>query len=382
MKRKIKNLVCGNSVAALVCGERLLASGEDVLVLSPNDFLGGHFRGIDIDNVHYDLGMNLFEFTAYRDEPDACIENYDPKTKNDSGRFVSHVKRYVEDELRVKTVQIETPKMYFQGEWYDDFIISDCFESLQKLPSDLQERIAKELDNLRTPCNLHAANKNCSEAFAEADLEKISRANHGDLFHQEFIEPLCRKITNTGSNRLMAYYHRLAWLPVFYPETLKSYFSDTPSPVKKLRFNYPASGESAEPVKVLTDRLNQNGAIEINPMAECGIKLSDSIVVLENGEKIHTENLVWANDWANLARATGANAPPFEAANITCAFFEVESAHVRKRFSTAFIVDGVTPCYRITQFDSCAGKTPETSRFCLEYNTDYTGNIRHPGLLF
>ena len=378
-KRKIKNLICGNSVAALVCAERLLARGEEALVLSSNGFWGGHFGGLDINGTHYDLGMNLFEFTSYRDEPNARIETYDPKTKNDSGRFVNHIRNYIEDELGVKTVQTETPQMYFQGEWYDDFIISDRFESLSKLPPSFQKELAEDLGGLKTPNELHASKKNRSKDFAEADLEKVSRANHGNLFHREFIEPLCGKITNMGSNRLLAYYHRLAWLPLFYPETLKSYLSDNHQAIKGVVFNYPVSGDAAEPIKVLTDRLKQNGVLEINPLAEGELTLSDPVVaVLETGEEIYAENLVWAGDRAKLAHATGWNMQPLDAANITCAFFEIKSEGIKKHFSSAFIVDGDIPCYRITQFDRCAGAKTDTSRICMEFNTDKAKDINSP----
>ncbi len=369
--KKIKNLICGNSVAALVCGERLIAAGEEVLVLSPSNFIGGHFGGIEIDDVHYDIGMNFLEFSAYRNEPDAHIESYDPKIKNDSGRFVSHIRKYIEKELGVKIVKTATPKMYIEGKWYEDFIISDRFESLTKLHLSLQKRLAEDFRKLKTPEELHAANKNSSQAFIEADLEKVSRANHGNVFHEEFIEPLCRKITNLPSKRLMAYYHRLAWLPVFYPETIQSYFSKNPQPVLKVNFYYPASGNSAEPINVLAHRIRRSTALEISPIAVNGIKFWDSVVItLENGDEIRPENFVWASDWTKLARATGVTTQPFNAANITCAFFEIESSDMIEKFSTAFILDSKTPCYRITQFDYCAGKNSETNRICMEFNTD------------
>ncbi|WP_462137813.1 NAD(P)-binding protein [Candidatus Mycalebacterium sp.] len=378
-KRNIENLICGNSIAALVCGEQLLAAGKEVLVLSPNDFIGGHFRGIDIDNFHYDIGMNFFEFTAYGDEPSARIESYNPEIKNDSGRFVSHVKRYVDDCLGVKTVQTETPKMYFGGNWYEDFFISDRLESLSELPSALREKLAKDIKGLETPEELHARNKNRSKAFMEADFEKISRANHGDVFHEEFIEPLCRKITGVGAKDIMAYYHRLAWMPVFYPETLKSHFSEKPQPLAEVKFSYPVSGRANEPIDVLTENLKEKRVLEINPIASGGINSTQKpVLTLENGDEIHAENFVWANDWTQLSRTLGNSPENFDMANITCAFFETDADDIKTKFSTAFIVDGEIPCYRITQPDYCAGKKSGSSRICMEFNTDNLENRNSP----
>ena len=374
--RKIKTLVCGNSIAALVCGERLLAAGEEVLVLSPDDYPGGHFRGVVCDGVPYDVGMNFFEFTSYRDDPAASLESYDPRVKNDSGRFVSHVRRYLEEELGVETVRCETPRLYHAGRWYDDFIISDRLCSLAELPSTLRDRLARNLQELTTPPALHARYKNRSPAFRQAGLEQVSRANHGDVFHEEFIEPLCRKITNSGSGRLLAYYHRLAWLPVFWPETLKSCFSGKPQPLPEVQFHYPASGRMADLIDVLTGRLRRGKALETAAFAAGGLKLPDPVeVTLGSGEVIHPENLVWAGDWTKLARIQGRAPQPFDMANISCAFFETDSGHLQTPFSTAFIVDAAIPCYRITQFDHCAGKTSGAVRLCMEFNTDRLGEV-------
>ncbi len=373
--QNIKTLICGNNIAALVCGEQLLAAGEEVLVLSPNDFWGGHFRGMDINNVHYDIGMNFLEFTSYRDEPSASVKSYNPKIKNDSGRFVSHIRRYIEENLGVAIVRAETPEMYLGGSWYEDFILSDRLGSLAKLPPTLRRKLAKNIQNLETTEALHARNKNTSTTFLRASLEKISRANHGDVFHEEFIEPLCRKITNLGSSRIMAYYHRLAWLPIFYPETLKSCFSGNPQPLPNVHFNYPASGQLVEPINILVGRLRKKNALKISPIAFQGVEFSEpTVVTLENGDEIHAKNFLWSNDWAKLSRITGGSPQPFDMANITCAFFEIDAGHLQRTFSTAFIVDRTTPCYRITQFDSCAGKTSGSSRICMEFNTDNLEN--------
>ena len=373
--KNIKTLICGNNIASLVCGEQLLAAGEEVLLLSPNAFFGGHFRGIDINNVHYDIGMNFLEFTSYRNEPSASVKSYNQTIKNDSGRFVNRIRRYIEENLGVATVPVETPKMYFGGRWYEDFIISDRLGSLAKLPPTLRGKLAKNIQNLETPEELHTRNKNTSTTFMRADLEKISRANHGDVFHEEFIEPLCRKITNLGSSRMMAYYHRLAWLPIFHPETLKSYFSENPQPLPDVHFRYPASGQSDDPINILVGRLREKNALKISPIAFRGVQFSEpTVVTLENGDEIHAENFIWGNDWATLSRITGGSPQPFDMANITCVFFEINAGHLQRTFSTAFIVDGTTPCYRITQFDSCAGKTSGSSRICMEFNTDNLEN--------
>ena len=374
--KNIKTLIYGNNIASLVCGEQLLAAGEEVLVLSPNAFFGGHFGGIDINNVHYDIGMNFLEFTSYRAEPSASVKSYNQTIKNDSGRFVGRIRSYVEENLGVATVRVETPEMYLGGRWYEDFIISDRLGSLAKLPPTLRGKLAKDIQNLEPPEALHARNKNTSTAFLRASLEEISRANHGDVFHETFIEPLCRKIINLSSSRIMAYYHRLAWLPIFYPETLKACFSGNPQPLPNVHFNYPESGQSVDPITILIGRLREKNALKISPIAFRGIKFSEpTVVTLENGDEIYAENFIWGNDWAKLSRITGDDSPqPFDMANITCVFFEIDAGHLQRTFSTAFIVDGTTPCYRITQFDSCAGKTSGSSRICMEFNTDNLEN--------
>ena len=371
--RKTGTLVCGGNVAALVCGERLLAAGEEVLVLSPGEFPGGHFRGVTCGGVQYDAGMNFFEFTSCRDDPAACLDSYDPRVKSDCGRFAGRVRRYVEEELGVATVEVETPRLYHAGSWHGDFVIPDRLRGLTGLPPRLRERLAEDLRGLTTPPELHPRNKDRSPAFREAGLEQVSRACHGGVFHEEFIEPLCRKITGAGSSRMLAYYHRLAWLPLFWPETLKSWFSGKPQPLPGARFHYAASGRMADPVDVLTARLRRRRALATGAVAGGGLKRSPFEAALESGERIRAENLVWAGDWTGLARIEGRAAEPFDAAGISCAFFLTDSRHLRIPFSTAFIVDAAIPCYRVTQFDRCAGKTRGAARLCMEFNSGLLG---------
>ena len=80
-------IVVGNSVAAMIASLTLAEGGWRVMLVTPSRRFGGHFGGIPVGDVIFDAGMVLLEFTSFNAAQEADLRTYDPRRRNDVGRF-------------------------------------------------------------------------------------------------------------------------------------------------------------------------------------------------------------------------------------------------------------------------------------------------------
>ena len=228
--------------------------------------LSPHFKPVEHFGYKFDRGMILYEFDALR-EPE---KTRFPKI----GEWV---------KARVDMVEIPTPKMLWNGRLCPDLYIAN---QLDAVPEGLGD------DAMAVP-----------GWGDDATLEEVSVIGHGEAFHDTFIEPMCQKITGLDSSRVLARLHRAAWLPLYWPETLKARASI------KTPFWYPKAGFA--------------GVFDTAPQPR---------------QQAQTGQI-------NLA-------------------FLV--AKPREPLSVCFVVDK-SPIYRVTDMDECAGIKTEYHRFVIEY---------------
>lgn len=237
---------------------------------------------IEIDGLKFDRGSILFEFDALR-EPE---KSRFPKI----GEWV---------KTRCPMNEVPTPQMYWQGKYWPDLFI------------------ANQLDAV--PHSWHGAPyflpTNKHEWPAHLDLRMASIACHGVEFHDNFIEPMCHKITGRNTHEIAAKCHRAVWLPLFYPQTLREGASiRTP-------FWYPKAGWAGSCLD----------ALPVQPMVE-------------------------------FPSPPQEQAPTVDSAAITLTLLLAKPKH---QFSVLFVVDP-SPIYRITDMDVCAGIDAEWHRWVVE----------------
>ena len=87
--------------------------------------LSRNFLPIVFNGIKFDRGMQLYELSSQRSEPDAALESYTGAYK-DCGRFVSQVERFVRE--RVEMVEVPAIKVLWFGECGNDAFISNNFE--------------------------------------------------------------------------------------------------------------------------------------------------------------------------------------------------------------------------------------------------------------
>lgn len=242
-----------------------------------------HLVPIEHFGRKFDRGMTLFEFDAHR-EPEAT-------------RF-REIGEYV--KARCEMNEIPQPKMLYEGEVLPDLYISNQIAGLPGKHGGDAFGVGS-----------HARNKRkWNDSYS---LEVASIENHGEKFHEEYIEPMAWKIAGCSTKDICARYHRGVWLPLYFPETLQARTSlHTP-------FHYPRAGYAG----VVAERMGGGGGpSERQP-----------------------------------------SVPPEDISDISLAFLTLSP---RERFSVLLVVDP-SPIYRITDMEVCAGIQTPFHRWIVEY---------------
>lgn len=363
--------VVGNSVAALVAARELAANGAHVELITPGARFGGIFAGHQLEGMYFENGTILLELTDYSSDPAASLATYDPLRRNDCGRFVDHVSRY----LRKSGIELHatpTPLMSYRGSDYPDLILSNRLDALPLLPSMLTEAMRRELEAIVAsgPSPLHARHKKNRPAGAWPSLEATSLANHGRTFHDTFIEPLCRKITGRRSSDVLAIHHRSLWLPLYYPETLLAALNGQPPSLPVTTFFYPSRGGLGALVAWLERSVRDDPRIRVTQGRVTAMRRTMSQFELTIGDetRIDVDALAWAGELAALLELADRNVEgTYAKAPITVVDLIVDRARVRKSTSSWFALDTNLAPFRITNLSACEGSETGPVRFIVEF---------------
>ena len=374
-------VICGNNVASLVAARKLLNQGHSVTILSPSAAPGGFFKGYEFCGARVDIGMVLVEFDTLNRDANASLTGYSPSRKNDSGRFVSIIRQYF-DELGVQVNEVSTPKMFFDGAYHEDFLMANRLGSLDHLKESEKQNVLQEVCEIMDDPKLkqyHASRKSEEPLFTQESVEAISLANHGQTFHEKFMEPFSLKLTNLPTSKFLGHYHRVLWLPLFYPETIREALETQSDVLKPTAFHCPKAGS----VKVLVDRIvNQ---IEAHPTLQTIVATPSQIDFNKDGGKVQTDTgdtlefdkLIWSVDtykFLNICKTTPSGEPPefnkkdYTKGSLVVGFAAIEAAQVRESFSTLYVPDPSIEAYRLTQHLSADDSHRILS---IEYNADF-----------
>lgn len=364
-------IICGNNVGAMVAAIEL-AKKNNVAVINPTPNWGAHFAGIKLSEYKFDIGMNFFEFDSFHKEA-ADLLTYNPEIRNDSARFLPLVKEFF--TKRIEVAESHNLKTLVNGTFGDDIIIANNFDVLNKLPVDIKSKIINELTAiLAAPkTELHASNKKINEdLFLRTNYKKVSVANHGQTFHDLFIEPLCNKIFNISSEEVPAIYHRIPWTPLFYPETLLRAFKDPAYKIKPTLFHYPKTNYFASALETLLLEMKSNNNIEFINSKITELKPEGDKYIVETAEeKLSGSKIVWANDLQSLLSYNKSLQPiTLDKASITVAFLAIKSEFIKTQFSTLYVAAGEELVYRVSNQNVCAGLSEKITKISIELNFD------------
>lgn len=364
-------VICGNNTGALVSAIEL-AKKHSVAIINPSTNWGGHFSGLPINGENFDIGMNFFEFTTFHKSSND-IMSYNPSVRNDSARFFKLVEEYAAS--RVDYVEVDDIKVLAYGIYAKDIIMANSLDILKKLPIEIIQKIKSEVEYILKNGNktLHASQKKINEKlFLNTSYYEVSVANHGMTFHELFVEPFCKKTFNISSKDCPALLHRIAWTPLFYPETILKGLNGEDNLAPTL-FHYPKKGYFSAFTESLLTEIKANKNITILPYKINYLKKLDIYELTFDEEIITSKKIVWCNDLLTLLQTTKADLfeYSFQKASVTLAFCFVDKSNIKKEFSSLYVCDKSTPVYRITNQEYSAKKTEENlTKLVLEFNFD------------
>ena len=372
MAQKKKWVIYGNSLSALVLAERLGNQNLNVTLINPGRSFGGVFGGICINGHFFDCGMTNFEFELFAD-PDNEIEKYHPGSKVDIGRYVHFVRRYLESFCDVSALQ--SLSMIFREKITEDFIISNRFEVLSQLTEQERTSVIEELDCIIAQKNdLHPSQKtNMNSAFEKASFENASRKNAGNTLHEILIEPMFKKVLNISTSQISAIFHRNGWSPLYYPETLRSQFTNQPMQLKPTIFHYPTGNHFGFFIKKIVDAISAMKNVTIvNSATGVEPDIANKTLNTDQGS-FKFDSLAWAGELKTLLPVNSAlknEEKENSRASLDIIFLGIRHTGVKKDFSVIIDPETISPFYRVTNQSKCRDITEGTILITLECNSE------------
>ncbi|WAG77620.1 hypothetical protein LMK08_19975 [Metapseudomonas furukawaii] len=359
-------LLPGNNLAVMVAALELAEGGSQVLLASDGKPLGGHFAGLTLDGHAFDIGMVFMEkgcpITQASDP-----RTYDPQRRNDCARFFGLVGEFL-DSL-VESRRIPCMEVRQGGRRYPDFILSNRLDFLAGQPH--RETLLGELESASPRADEHASNKVAHPHFDQLDYASASRFNHGDTLHETCFEPLCRKILGVSGERLLARYHRLGWLPLYYPETLAQYLREGASGLAEYPYWTTAEGFVGSLVTRLRARLAAHPRVRLLERPLRGLRRQGDRVALEDdqGQVHHGTQLAVGLAADRLAQLCSLPRPaPREGVSLVVVLGLVRREDIVNAIGCLLVADTEHATYRVTDQDAVAGLDPEWHRISIEAN--------------
>lgn len=378
--------IVGNTLAAMVAALELAKQGKKVVLINPTDAknvaLGGHFSGITSHGELFDIGLVSLEFSSFSQQAGwQDLPSYNPSLRNDVGRFFNVAHDWL--STFIGTHVISTPQMLVGGQWFDDVLSANAFHTFRQLP--FANSMRDEMVLFSANAQLHAIKKTSAKIYNTLDYATASIANHGYIFHHKLIAPYLKKVLGISPNEMLARYHRIAWLPMYWPETLKKTLKGERIRLPSSQFSYPSKSSVAALIKKIADLIKKNSNITI---VQSGIACIKAMpintqqngwqIILNNAMPVACEHLAWSNSPASLLLALNEKPQPVieKKAALALLFLQIPSDTLCHSASVMNVVDSHYSIYRVTNQSACAdnqasfAQRPMT-QLIAEFNCDY-----------
>ena len=216
-------VIVGGSVGCLVAAIQAGRSGKRVKLFLPERGIGSGFGARPFQGRRLDIGTRLLDLNAHPN-PDAPASPLDEYRGSDDYRlFMPHIRAFVEELLDGALQDLPPAELSYGGKLVPEFLASLDLSSLPRLLNrDQIDRIREETGQiLAQELNGTPVLGRSSELdFSNLGYELLSRANHGQSFHDAFIAPYSVKIYPDGWQEVPTDLRHKIWSPLFYPRTL------------------------------------------------------------------------------------------------------------------------------------------------------------------
>ena len=389
-QRPASLVLAGNALSVLIAATERAHRGLATTIINPGGPLGGYFSGVHALGRRVDGGMVLFEFSSFSEPAVAPrLDSYDPMKRNDVGRFCGVIRRYVQGLH--STHAVGTPRMWVDGKLLPDMMLGNGISALHHLSNSaaIHRELAVIDRQVKHDTVLwHPANKTTwpldgsapadwasTQGNVPFDCDSLSRRIHGQTLHETLFVPFAHQVMNRDASHLAALYHRLPWLPMYWPQTLLSTLSNhgrvpgMPATV----FNYPSHGSIAAICQNLAQMVRNHPLITLveDPIQQVRRTADHFIITTAKHGDIHAQRLGWAMTPNRGMAVAGMTAPAEnpERLPLMLGFFKLAESQVHQVVSVLHAVANDTGIYRITNATACGTPTDEgTMRLVVEAN--------------
>ncbi len=371
--------IAGTNIAAWELARLLGIKAVPTTLLCHSQYPGGIFRGVECDGTRFDTGLVVIERFASNRDDSADLRSYLPSVRNDYGRFFRYVE-YSLESLSLKTKEREKPELVFEGHIIPDFLSGDRLSGLQSLPPPMQRMMKAELEEIlrRPESPLHPRGKSLKPGFSSASLSQVSRENHGTTFHKHFIQPFVEKAFGKDSSGVLGLYHRVLWLPLFYPETLLAGLTGEPQGLNESVFHDVENGLVADFARRLEEAVVASPSVQWEKRIIEKVDLTrpdETTIHFTQGEPIRTSRFIWAGEPDELRRlATGETQPKPERATLSILFALLPCGFLKRAFASLLLPESKSLFFRACiQGDAVPSSSGEAFRLVFEFNP---GNVK------
>ena len=362
-------LLVGNGFAILAAAVELVLQGKQVTILTDGKTLGGHFAGLNLDGIDFDIGMVFVEESSVI-EPGANLNSYDPNRRNDWTRFGDRASNWIRS--KVDLVRAQTPMCMVSGTLIPDYLIANRLDGLTCKLSP------KALSRIDPRHSIHKSNFGAYETltYAEAAFH-----NHGHDWHQTYIDPFVKKVFGVHSTEFLARFHRAAWAPLYYPETLKMASLGQSTGLPEYPFWTTPNGFVGQLVRNLCEILSKSPKVYINNRSLRAISRSGGVWAIStaDGELHQSRQLAIGMPAERICNLLGVQvAKTLPAASVSLLLAIVKADHIRSPHGCTMIVEGSYATYRLTDHDVVAGLSPSWHRIVIEASPLSLAKL-HPG---
>lgn len=252
-------LIKGSNLAALVCAVDLVKNGFRTKLLTDHKSrMGGHFAGLRLEDMTIDFGMVLLEPRFLNRQ--RSISEYSGQV----GNLLNEFNRSVFDWLESVQIKLDKVKVksFYSGFSYDDFMIADSLSVIDALNISQDELDVLKACSENSSQQVHPREKN-APPLDQMTLKESLTEFYGSslvalLFH------MANKIAGPDALELPLKFHRLFWLPLYYPETILSYIETGKTNLEMLEFWSPQDGGVSGMIQLLVEFLQKNELFEFD----------------------------------------------------------------------------------------------------------------------
>ena len=351
-------LLIGNNLALLVAATDLAGKGKHVTLITDKKPLGGHFAGVKLNKISFDIGMVFVEHSAASSEPNADLLKYNPNIHHDWTRFGERVASWITE--RIDLIRAKTPEAVVDGQLVPDYLIANRLDGISFNKS---ERSAS-CDDPR-----HASHKSTQNVFDYISYLEAAIFNHGPAWHQKFVEPFVDKVFGVSSDTFLARYHRAGWVPLYHPETLELAAMGKHTGLPEYPFWTTQNGFVGQLIENVSKELWSHDNVNIIDEKLDSVETKDDYWAATTIEgTVYSGHQIGvglaADRAASLLEVSTVTLEP--ASSVALLFATVKSNNITVPHGCSLIVDRAYASYRLTDQDAIAGLDPLEHRVVVE----------------